>query len=154
MAERAAVRQAIETLEIQQSVQLDNLDKHCHNILKHSHPDKLAEAKRMEHTEYTGLFGIQSIGQGKPATRNGDPTSQERASIDSQSANLSRATHLSLHAASKGRARKLSRPTHRVGIMVGRGHTTHILSEPWNQTAAMGLAHQQDDRLSGNRIQL
>ena len=53
MAERAAVRRAIEILEIQQPEQLGNLDKHCRSILKHSHPDRVEEAKRMEHTERT-----------------------------------------------------------------------------------------------------
>ena len=53
MAERAAVRRAMETLEIQQPEQLGNLDKHCRSILKHSHPDKVEEAKRTEHTERT-----------------------------------------------------------------------------------------------------
>ena len=53
MAERAAVRRTMEMLEIQQPEQLSNLDKHCRNILKHSHPDKVEEAKRTEHTERT-----------------------------------------------------------------------------------------------------
>ena len=155
MAARAAVRRAIEMLEIQQPEQLDNLDKHCRSILKYSHPDKVEEAKRMEHTERTQLI----LAARALVRENLRLATEILQSEEAQASTAKARTPLvrrnpPFYTAPKSCSRKLSNLAHWVGIMARRGYATHILLESWNQTDAVELASQQDDRLPGNRCKL
>ena len=149
------MRQAIETLEIQQPLQLDNLDRHCRSILKHLHPDKVAEAKRTEHTEYTQfILAARALVKEnlRLATEILQAKKGQASTAKARTSRVRRTSPFTPHPRAAPESFRVL-PTGWESWWDEDTQRTFYWN-PGTRQKQWDWPHQQDDRLSGNGIQL